>query len=71
MSEKTTAATKQPDRIVPPDEALAFTFLGGLFFTVTATIITKSLLVLAAGTAITVAAIRIAIGDSEKTEEDE
>jgi hypothetical protein len=63
MPETETAAT-----IKPSDEALAFTFLGGLFFTVVATVLTESLLVLIGGTAITVAAIRIAVGDSEETE---
>jgi hypothetical protein len=51
--------------IRPSDEALAFTFLGGLFFTVAATVITESLLVLIGGTAITVAAVRIAVGDPD------
>ena len=65
MSETETTAV-----IKPSDEALAFTFLGGLFFTVAATAITKSLLVLIGGTAITVAAIRIAVGDGEETEKE-
>lgn len=54
--------------IKPPDEALAFTFLGGMFATLVATVLTKSLLILATGTVITVAAVRLAVGDSNETE---
>lgn len=54
--------------VKPPDEALAFTFLGGMFTTIVAAAVTKSLLVLIGGTVITVAAIRLAVGDSKETE---
>lgn len=64
MSKKEAAATT----IKPSDEALAFTFLGGMFATIVAAVATKSLLVLIGGTVITVGAIRLMTGDSDETE---
>jgi hypothetical protein len=53
----------------PPDEAVAFTFLGGMFVTLATAAVTKSLLALVGGTVLTVGAIHLMVGDSEDEDE--
>jgi hypothetical protein len=54
----------------PPDEAVALALLGGLFCTVVAAIVSKSLLVLVGGVALTVAVVKYAVGDAPETKGD-
>ena len=70
MSTRATAVTKRRKKakasIQPPDEALAFTFLGGMFVTAVTAVATKSLLALVGGTVLTVGAIHLMVGDDEE-----
>lgn len=56
--------------IKPSDEVLAFTFLGGMFTTIVVAAATKSLFALIGGTILTVGAIRLAVGDSDETDDE-